>query len=130
MYQRYNPRPNPYPERQGKPPSGEMGQGLRNQNQYQRTRTSVCKNSPKKEMPKKETPLSPKQKNAKDGILRWLPPALYHRETKKILGIFTAEDLLLIALILLFLENETEEDNNPVYLLVYLLISDYFDLPF
>ncbi|MBE7023094.1 MAG: hypothetical protein E7412_01355 [Ruminococcaceae bacterium] len=57
-----------------------------------------------------------------------MPHGLYNPETKKILGFLTAEDLLLIALIFLFLEDN--EGDNPllVLALLYLLVSEYFDL--
>ena len=75
------------------------------------------------------------QNREKDGLsvkplLGLLPPSLYNPETKKVLGLFSAEDLLLAALILLLLDNEENRDPMLIYALLYLLISDYIDLPF
>ncbi len=65
-----------------------------------------------------------------DAILGLLPPSLYNSETKQILGLFSAEDLLLVALILILLGGEREEDTILIYLLLYILVSEYIDLPF
>ena len=57
-----------------------------------------------------------------------IPRILYNPESKKILGLLSAEDLLIIALIFLFLDN-TEEDNLLIILaLAYVLLSDHIDL--
>ncbi len=57
-----------------------------------------------------------------------IPRSLYNPESKKILGLLSAEDLLIIALIFLFLDN-TEEDNLLIILaLAYVLLSDHIDL--
>lgn len=57
-----------------------------------------------------------------------IPPSLYNPETKKVLGFLSAEDLLLIALIFLFLDNEDNDDPMIIYALLYILLSDYVDL--
>lgn len=59
----------------------------------------------------------------------FLPPSIYNHKTKKILGVISAEDLLLIALILLFSENEENNDPLTVIALIYILLSDYIELP-
>jgi len=69
-------------------------------------------------------------KNAfNNAVHGFLPPHLYNRETKKLLGLFTAEDLLLIALILIFSENDENTDPFTVLALIYILLSDYIDFP-
>ena len=59
----------------------------------------------------------------------FFPPTFYNHKTKKIFGIMSAEDLLLIALILLFSENEENNDPLTVIALIYILLSDYIELP-
>ncbi len=63
------------------------------------------------------------------GILQsLLPPTVYNPDTKKILGFLSAEDLLLVALIFLFMANDDEDNTLMVLALVFVLISDYIDL--
>ncbi len=57
-----------------------------------------------------------------------LPPTVYNPETKKILGFLSSEDLLLVALIFLFLDNDDEDNTLMVLALIFVLISDYIDL--
>ena len=59
-----------------------------------------------------------------------IPSALYNPESKKVLGVFEAEDLLLVALIFILLENDENDDPMLIYALLYILLSDYIDLPF
>ncbi|MBQ2613804.1 MAG: hypothetical protein IJB80_00525 [Clostridia bacterium] len=73
----------------------------------------------------KKKPASPKH-----FLAGWIPSSLYNPETKKVLGVLSAEDLLLAGLIFLLLENEEEQDSMLVYALLYILLSDYIDLPF
>lgn len=61
-------------------------------------------------------------------LLNFIPASLYNPETKKVLGFLSTEDLLLVALILLFLENEENDDPMVVYALIYVLVSDYIDI--
>lgn len=72
--------------------------------------------------PKKPEILDKKQQNP---VLRFIPSALYNPDTKKVLGMFSAEDLLLAGLIFLLLENEEKQDDMLIYALLYILISDY-----
>ncbi len=55
-----------------------------------------------------------------DSLLDILPSELYNRRTKKILGLVTAEDLLLLALILLVAEND-DADKALIFALLYIL---------
>lgn len=57
-----------------------------------------------------------------------LPPTVYNSKTKKLFGILSAEDLLIAALIFLFLDSEEEGDPLLIIVLIYLLFSDRFDL--
>lgn len=73
------------------------------------------------------------KKNAKNLLMKFIPESLYNPKTGKVLGIISAEDLMLAALILLILDNSDDcgEDNSMlVYALLYILISDHVDLPF
>ena len=58
-----------------------------------------------------------------------VPSALYNPQTKKFLGLIGAEDLLLLALIFLIMENDKEKDPALILALVYILASEYIDLP-
>ncbi len=58
----------------------------------------------------------------------FLPPSIYNSKTQKILGILSSEDLLLIALIFLFMENDESDNQLVVLALIYVLISDFIDL--
>ena len=70
------------------------------------------------------------QKTAKSTFLKGiLPTSVYDPKSKKILGILSAEDLLLVALIFLFLEKDDGDNTIMVLALIYVLISDYIDLP-
>ena len=69
----------------------------------------------------------PKSAKTTDFLRSFIPKNIYNPETKKILGFLEAEDLLIIALIFLFLESS--EDDNPlmVLALVYILLGEYID---
>lgn len=63
------------------------------------------------------------------GLLEnFLPKSIYNFETKKIFGILSSEDLLLIALIFLFADSGDEDSNLICLALIYVLLSDYIDL--
>lgn len=126
MYRRYQPGQRSQPCKQGKPTVGEM-EGMQKQNPYRMQRTPARKPvHQEKPQPRKESG----REKAENPILRLLPPAVYNAETKKVLGMFSPEDLLLAALIFLLLDSKEKEDSILIYLLVYVLISDYIDLPF
>jgi len=67
-------------------------------------------------------------KKNKNPILGFIPTSVYNPEDGKILGFLTAEDLLLIAMILMFLDSEEEGDNLMVYALLYVLASEWVDI--
>lgn len=182
MYQRYMTNTNQQPGKQGKPPTGEMGNFRQNrQNPQNPTQPAHSpKSQPRAAAQNRQNPgmgngsgvpsrpgtsdrsgisgragrgaaprpgqhlrpLPPMQPipnepvhkkqpfSGRDTILGLLPPSLYNPQTKKILGFLSAEDLLLAALIFLMLDSGREEDSIMVYVLLYLLLSDYIDLPF
>lgn len=57
-----------------------------------------------------------------------IPTSVYNPKTKKLFGVLSSEDLLIIALIFLFLENDEEDNSMTVLALIYILLSDYVDL--
>ena len=58
-----------------------------------------------------------------------LPSGLYDHGSKKLFGFLAAEDLLLVALIFLLLEKDGEDNTLMIIALIYVLLSDYIDLP-
>lgn len=74
-------------------------------------------------------PKSNKRFKLSDILCGILPTSVYNPKTKKLFGFFTAEDLLLIALIFLFADNDEDSDPTIIIALIYILISDYIDLP-
>ncbi len=105
------------------PPSAPKPTPMQNNkplHQHQEVATSTTCINPCKEKSKKNSPYEP--------LLGLIPRHIYNPHTKKILGFLSSEDLLLIALIFLFLESN--DDDNPllVLALVYVLLGDYIDL--
>ncbi len=80
---------------------------------------------PPPQPPKTSVPPPKSQKPHPNPLMGWIPTSLYNPETKKVLGVFSAEDLLLAGLIFLLLENEEKQDDMLIYALLYILISDY-----
>lgn len=74
---------------------------------------------PCKRRSKDKTPYAP--------LLGLIPRHIYNPDTKKILGVLSSEDLLLIALIFLFLESNDDDNPLMVLALVYVLLGDYID---
>ncbi|MEG1441451.1 MAG: hypothetical protein RSB38_07790 [Oscillospiraceae bacterium] len=83
---------------------------------------------PEKQKEKKQQKQGKKQKEKNNPLLGLIPTTVYNPETKKVLGFLSTEDLLLIALIFLFMENDENDDPMIIYALIYILISDYIDL--
>ncbi len=75
---------------------------------------------------KKKLPLGKGTKGLLHGIL---PSSVYNPDSKKIFGIFRAEDLLLVALIFLCAESDEEDNSMMILALLYILVSDYIELP-
>ena len=123
MYRRYAPNPNQRPTRmppkpQPMPPSQHHGKPPPMQGKREEVHKKEASQGKKRE---------PKPKNPIFGLV---PTSVYNPDTKKVLGMFSAEDLLLAGLILLLLENDENNDSMLVYALLYILLSDYIDLPF
>ena len=75
---------------------------------------------------KKKLPLGKGINGLLHGIL---PSSVYNPHSKKIFGIFSAEDLLLVALIFLCAESDEEDNTMMILALLYILVSDYIELP-
>ena len=75
---------------------------------------------------KKKLPLGKGTKGLLHGIL---PSSVYNPDSKKIFGMFSAEDLLLVALIFLCAESDEEDNSMMILALLYILVSDYIELP-
>ncbi len=59
--------------------------------------------------------------------LTFLPHEIYDPKTHKFFGIITAEDILLIGLMLLVLDSDCDDKIFLAVALGYILLSDYFD---
>ena len=72
-------------------------------------------------------PEPPKPKKKGNPLLSFIPETIYNPETKKIFGVLSADDLLILALIILFLDSDEEGDNLMVLALAFILVSEWFD---
>lgn len=143
IYRRYNTMP--YNSLQ-KPVS--MGQKLTNNSSGASSRAIPASNPQPASQNNKPTPqfketskiastninnnhTTPKQKSKDKSpygpLLGLIPRHIYNPDTKKILGVLSSEDLLLIALIFLFLESSDDDNPLMVLALVYVLLGDYID---
>lgn len=90
-------------------------------------------NSPHKENHSKNQPPKENQKSnnpRKNGFLAGLiPTSVYNPETGKIFGRISPDDFFIIALILLLIDKDAEENKMLILVLLYVLLSDYIDLP-
>ncbi len=86
------------------------------------------KNTPKRHIRRKTQHKNNQASGIGGFISRILPPSVYNPETKKLFGVLAAEDLLLVALIFLFLDSDDEDSNLLVLALAFVLLSDYIDL--
>ena len=118
MYRRYSPRPCTPTPKQCKPPVGEAIKSAHNSP------------APHRNCNEHTPPPANKVRFDKSSLLGFVPSSLYNPETKKVLGRFSAEDLLLTAMILVLLDSDCSDDTLLVIALVYILLSDYIDLPF
>ncbi len=66
-------------------------------------------------------------------VTKFIPQSVYNPETGKIFGFLSAEDLLIIALIIILLDSggdDCKEDNSIlIYALIYILLSEHIKLP-
>lgn len=58
-----------------------------------------------------------------NSLLSFIPSGVYNRETKKLFNLFTAEDLLLVALILMLADSDDNDDTALLIALVYILLG-------
>ena len=137
MYRRYTP--SQPPEKPSAPTGGNAAAGSMPNNSYrQQGRPAQYRGSAYRRPSPSSVPVREHHENRKDRhrgksprsmLFGLLPPSLYNPKTKKLFGFLDAEDLLLVALIFLFLERE-DEDETVILALLYILLSDYIDFPF
>ena len=137
MYRRYTP--SQPPEKPSASAGGNAAAGYTPNNSYrQQSRPAQYRGSAYRRPSPPSVPVREHHENRKDRhrgksprsmLFGLLPPSLYNPQTKKLFGFLDAEDLLLVALIFLFLERE-DEDETVILALLYILLSDYIDLPF
>lgn len=124
------PAPNPGARQSG---YARQSQSRRQEPPPRHAQSSPSQNPKPRSNPQGSMPEDAHKKKLKlpqNPILGFIPSSIYNPETKKVLGLLSAEDLLLAAMIFLLLENEENDDPMLVYALIYILISDYIDLPF
>ncbi len=68
------------------------------------------------------------EKREKNILEKFLPENIYNPKTKKLFGILSPEELLLVALIFLFADSDRDDSNLLCLALLYLLFADKFDL--
>ena len=130
MYQRYQPGNGTQSQKQRKPPAGEL-ETIQKPSPRQRNAERGRREEQQAKPPSAKTAKDEKRKTGKGNpVLNIIPSAIYNQETRKVFGLLSAEDLLIVALILLLLDSKESDDSFLVYILLYLLISDYVDLPF
>ncbi len=78
---------------------------------------------PKREENRQKPPPAGEFKNP----LHFLPREVYNPESRKFFGKISAEDILLMGLILLILDRDCTEDFALVLALLYILFSDFLD---
>ncbi|MBE5039978.1 hypothetical protein [Ructibacterium gallinarum] len=144
MYRRYDPKPRTpavqgvsgkppvLPERQRTNVHTPQSPNQSGRNGSRDFRRNENKNRPPVQpaAEKNQSNHSKKLKLPQNPLLGLIPSSVYDPKTKKVLGFFSAEDMLLVALILLLMEQEDSENNMLIYALLYVLLSDYIDLPF
>ncbi len=113
--------------RQGQNPTPQSKQAQNRQTQNHTASDNVQSNPGHNYSNRQRSRKAPK--SGLGGILnRILPASVYNPETKKIFGFLSAEDLLLVALIFLFMDNDDEDNTLMVLALIFVLVSDYIDL--
>ncbi len=123
MYRRYNPQQSPPGNRHSPqntkpnhPKNNPQSMGQKKQSQNHNPKSEPSQNKADKEHP----------------LTKFIPQSVYDPKSGKILGFLSAEDLLIIALILLMIDSDDGETDNSmlVYALIYILLSEHMDLPF
>lgn len=100
------------------------------QNQPERKPSSHQGSEPKISTPPKreEQRCQCCEKREKNILEKFLPENIYNPKTKKLFGLLSPEELLLVALIFLFADSERDDSNLLCLALLYLLFADKFDL--
>ena len=141
MYRRYEPMQN-----NNRPAQNTGGQQRKEQTQspqgrVQNNRQNTNMNGnqhgqaekPVRHPGQNKTPKGQEHKNKAHPITKFIPQSVYNPETGKIFGFLSAEDLLIIALIITLLDgggDDCKEDNSIlIYALIYILLSEYIKLP-
>ena len=123
-------------------PNGQPMPGMQQNQMHQQPAPRVYQNQPERNnaphhssAPKNTNP--PKKEDQKCGccekkekniLEKFLPENIYNPKTKKLFGILTSEELLLVALIFIVLSSDKEDSNLMCLALLYLLFADKFDL--
>lgn len=135
MYRRYEPRRSAAPNINKPPPAAEPNRnpsGNRKPNQSKNVHNNPVKEKAdiKEERNASEQKLT--QKKADHPLMKFIPRSLYNPETGKVLGVMSADDLLIVALILIMLDSgdDCEDNSMLIYALIYILLSEYIELPF
>lgn len=56
-------------------------------------------------------------------LIKFIPPGVYNRETKKLFGFLSAEDLLLAALIIMLADSDDNDDTALLIALLYIFLG-------
>lgn len=120
MYRRYEPTPG-----QNRPQQSQ-------QNKRPCPPPRPPRSGPSSADKKQESPKPKPPEKHPHPLTKLIPQSLYNPETGKVLGMLSAEDLLIVALILLLIDGGDEASDNSflIYALLYILLSDHIDLPF
>ncbi len=119
---------NPFPDMQKKTsPMPKPQPPLPNNESLQQCKETInepsgginCAKGQQKQKSSNKSPYGP--------LLGMIPRNIYNPDSKKILGFLSSEDLLLIALIFLFLESSDDDNPLMVLALVYVLLGEYID---
>jgi len=115
-------RPPVDPQPRQEHPQSPLSQGGREADTHGRQNAA-----PTYSIPYVEPEEPPKTKKSGNPLLSFIPETIYNPETKKIFGVLSADDLLILALIILFLDSDEDGDTLMVLALAFILISEWFD---
>lgn len=107
---------------------GQSPQNSHGQNRHQNLQPQNPPEQSRQSQGGQQTHKNPQKKqiNFFKGLL---PSSIYDPKHKKLFGFFSAEDLLLAALIFLLLEKDDEDNLLMILALLYVLISEYIEIP-
>lgn len=126
MYIRYNNSSNlgQNPSQNRQQNSGQMRQGCNDRRPQNRHNTTPERHE---KPPCREHDKSTKNEHVFKNPLTFLPKEIYNPKTHKFFGKISADDILLMGLILLVLDSGCDDDLILALALGYILLSDYFD---